>query len=36
MSEACMYLDGQIVYVPEFEEMDFEMFPKVELTEALY
>lgn len=35
MSEACMYYQGQIVYIPEFEEMDWDMFPNVDLTEAL-
>lgn len=34
MSEACISLFGYIVYVPEFEENDWDMYPNVEFSEV--
>lgn len=35
MSDACAYLFGAIVYVPDFEEPDWDMYPDVDLMEVV-
>lgn len=36
MSNAFVYLLDRIVYFPELEEDDWEMYPEVDLTEVVF